>query len=386
MTTVLLAWEMGGGQGHAHRLLAIARALADQGLRPVVAARRPELLASAYAEAGITVLAAPDHASLFPSGRPYVLTSYADMMAMAGYACADTLAAILAAWDDMLEQVRPALVVADFSPFLTLAAYGRVPVLAIGDGFVLPPGEGERFPVIQDLEPMAPFDLLTENVRIVQLRRGAPCPPSLPRLIAGDESVICTLPELDVYAAHRVRSADGALLPLPTPAAPPGMPRIFAYLSAESKTTRMLLQAILDLGLPATIHLAAASPDLLAILERRGMTVHRAPPPLAETLAGARLFLHHGGIGSIETAVALGRAQVLAPRYFEQKWNAATLMRLGAALAFDYALTMEQARTGLARAMADLETPQRAARLAAHVAGRPPALPAITAAVARLLG
>jgi rhamnosyltransferase subunit B len=60
--------------------------------------------------------------------------SYADILAGSGFGSVETLLPVVAAWQVLLDLLRPDLIVADYSPILCLAAYGSVPVVAIGDG------------------------------------------------------------------------------------------------------------------------------------------------------------------------------------------------------------------------------------------------------------
>src|ERR1700722_692254 len=71
----LLGWELGGGLGHAGRLLCIVGALRSAGFETIVAAREPELFA---AEPGLITLPAPCHPGAFPAG--FIAASYADVL------------------------------------------------------------------------------------------------------------------------------------------------------------------------------------------------------------------------------------------------------------------------------------------------------------------
>jgi UDP:flavonoid glycosyltransferase YjiC (YdhE family) len=52
---------------------------------------------------------------------------------------------------------------------------------------------------------------------------------------------------------------------------------------------------------------------------------------MAEIGATVGVIIHHGGLGTTETAMALGRPQILVPRHGEQYMNAHNLGRLGIA-------------------------------------------------------
>ncbi|MBU2091904.1 MAG: hypothetical protein KKB63_15200, partial [Alphaproteobacteria bacterium] len=161
--SILLAWEMGEGFAHAARLLWLARRLIRSGWRPIVAARDPATLRDAYDAEGIDVFPAPPHEPCFTGPPPFRAASYADVMGICGYADRDRLAALVTAWDALLAQHAPAAIIADYSPLLSLAAFRRIPVIPIGDGFVVPPELPEGgFPPLGARQPdvWPPSDLL----------------------------------------------------------------------------------------------------------------------------------------------------------------------------------------------------------------------------------
>ena len=216
---VLLAWELGAGLGHARRLLNLAHELKRRGFRPVVAARELWRLTTEYNDAGIPLFQAPAFGDQRQKG--FSARSYADLMAVVGYQNASSLWASVVGWESLLKLLDPALVIGDYCPILALAAYGRVPFLAIGSGFVLPPPQLPSFPALRRVGTrMAPESELLANAVEVQRRRGLPSPTSLPALVAGDAQVVCTFPETDVYAKYRVVAADGPLSKPPPPLRP----------------------------------------------------------------------------------------------------------------------------------------------------------------------
>lgn len=323
--TVLLAWEMGEGLAHASRLLMIAHRLRAGGWRPVVVARNPGALAERYAAAGVPVVAAPAHHTCYSGSAPFRAATFADVMGVCGYADRDRLTAMVAAWDTVLDTHRPAVVIADYSPLLSLACFGRVPLIPVGDGFVVPPGlpDGHFPPLGNAQPPVWPPDMLLKHARAVQTARQRPLPESLPQIVTGIGPVVAVPPELDIYADHR-QPETAAAGPWDRPAPPlpsPAEPRIFAYLRMTHAPARAVLQAMLNARLPGEAFLHDATPAQVATLERGGLRVHRVAPPLRDALTRASLLIHHGGIGSTEDAVLAGRMQLLLPRHLEQKLN-----------------------------------------------------------------
>ena len=199
----------------------------------------------------------------------------------------------------------------------------------------------------------------------VQRRRGIRVlPTSLPRLIAGDASVVCTFPELDVYGRHRQVPATGPLAHHLTPVSPPAKPTLFAYLAADFPKTRKLLQAVLDSGIPVAAYVRDAPDNLKDALRARGLTLHDAPPPPQIAFAEATLIVHHGGIGTTEACLMLGRPQLLLTRHFEQGLNGSLTRSLGVADTLKSEFTLAQATARIREMCCSPEWAARAAKLA----------------------
>lgn len=370
---VLLAWELGSGFGHAQRLLTAAQALQAVGWQPIVAARHITTLSDEHAASGIPLLQAPMHVPLAPKDGSFRALTYADIMAIAGYGRLDALRAITAGWDALIDLVCPAVIIADYSPFLTLAAYGKVPVIAFGDGFVIPPPTAERFSNLRNGgEPFAPQEQILETVREVQRRRGLPAPPSLPALVGGNDQVVCTFPELDPYRPTRMQAATGPVAEMPLPLAPAPEPGLFVYLAADFPATRKVLQTVINSKVRASGFVRDAQPDFVRALERNGMRIYTTPPPLPEVMQAASVILHHGGVGTSEMALCLGRPQVLLPRHLEQRLNANALQAAGTARVIRSDSTLEASEAVIRASLVDRALSKRAEAIAQTLQQRRP--------------
>lgn len=331
---VLLAWELGEGFGHAQRLLALAQLLRNDGWAPVVAARDPQALAEQYTAAGIAVIQAPAHRNGFAGPEPFRARTFADMMGVCGYSELPRLEHMVRTWDAVLDEHRPDLVIADYSPLLSLAAFGRVPLVAIGDGFVTPPAMADgSFPAMGKVAPPVwePAVLL-ENARQVQKRRGLRLPDSLPQIMSGAGQITSVPRELDIYAHVRRTPAAGYWEPAPPPLNASAPPRFFAYLRLDKALARRLLDTLIALRLPGECFVHGAPPPLVAALEGAGIVVHRQPPPLRDVLARHSLLIHHGGIGTLTEGLTAGRPQLLLPRHLEQDLNTQRALAIGAGI------------------------------------------------------
>jgi hypothetical protein len=136
MGTVLFAWELGGGLGHVGPMRVLAEELSRFGHRVVFAVRDVSSSRMVLGQSW-PILQAPMGASTRSLGMKGAGT-YADIMAVRGFASAEELEHLVRSWSDLIELVKPNLVVADHSPTALLACFGVVRVITVGFGFYLP--------------------------------------------------------------------------------------------------------------------------------------------------------------------------------------------------------------------------------------------------------
>jgi hypothetical protein len=282
----------------------------------------------------VPVLQAPYfHQPPWRGERPFLAASYADILAVRGFDAVEHLLPLAQAWQRLIEQVRPALLIGDYSPTLCLAAYQTLPVLTLGNGFIMPPVEGTTFPsLVPGQAPVLPEDRVLAVVREVQRRRQRPAPDTLPGLLAAAERFVTVLPELDPYQAARREPLLGPLdPPLPAPLPRPERPGFFAYLSAEAPEAEAVLVGLAGAGLPGRAYLRGAAPEQRERLRRHGLAVADTPPALDEAFRAAAVVVHHASAGTAQVALAAGRPQLLFPQHLEHILYAQLLQRLGVA-------------------------------------------------------
>jgi rhamnosyltransferase subunit B len=150
---VLLAWELGGGLGHAVRLVAVSESLARRGFDPVLVARRPDSFQIVGLEAkSRAALQAPLWPGLLPGASQPVQgpqASLGDSLGDLGLTDAPTITSLIREWDRIFASVRPLALVAEFAPASLLAAAGKIPSVAVGNGYTLPPPSMPDFPLLR---------------------------------------------------------------------------------------------------------------------------------------------------------------------------------------------------------------------------------------------
>jgi hypothetical protein len=295
---VLLGWELGAGQGHLQRLVALAERLAAQGWTPVFALKSFNLKGLSFPWESLVAPRLPF------SGRENSYT-FADLLATFSFTQADLLQAHLHHWQDILGTVNPDLIVTDHAPGLVLAAHGRIPTVVVGSHFAVPPAV-ELFPIFRFPAPPDWEDVQAEVRETVQqvVRSDAP----VGQLLNGDRSFIFSLPELDCYQGWRTSIStteyvSAHIAPLPCNHSADAR-TTWAYLASNYESRQLVLDTL--------------CPDTQF-------------KPLKEGLVDKAIAIHHGGLTTSIACLLAGVPQLILPRYLEQQITGRALVQLGVA-------------------------------------------------------
>src|SRR5690606_15930682 len=135
--TILCTWELGGELGHISNLSAVARVLETEGYRVVVALRDLSRAYPFFFDTKVTLLQAPVWLPMMKMQRP--IACLADTLLLSGYLETDPLHCLVIAWQALVKQVKPDLVIFDYSPTAMLAMLDQTfPKMLVGSGFADP--------------------------------------------------------------------------------------------------------------------------------------------------------------------------------------------------------------------------------------------------------
>lgn len=332
MKTVLLAWELGAGFGHAASLRRIAMRLRLHGVRLIAVVRKPAAIGD-HREIFDDISTAPpwpiDEPAIAPR-PPGSAATMNDILSWAGLAETTAVQRILSAWDSILSRVRPDLVVADYAPLATLAVRGRIPLALVGNGFTVPPAEMPRFPLLHRLAPPAYDETETlANVDAAAAALGLQQIDRLPQLFSGDACLVQSFRLLDPYDTQRVAALQGPVFEDTPISRVPEAEQVFAYLSSDANGWTFLSDALVSVAKRLRIYAPLWPKAPLDRLAQAGARVETRPQPIAETLARSRLVVHLGGSGLAAEALAAGVPQLAVAGHIEQKLNGDALERAG---------------------------------------------------------
>jgi len=339
MATILLTWELGFGMGHLMNLRPIGQELIRRGHQVVAIVRDLPRAKVILGTEGIVCLPAP---LAVPRGRfPFdPPQGYAHMLGNLGYGHASVLAALLARWNALFDDLQPNLVVADHSPTALLALWGRsIPRVNVGlaffcppPGFPLPAWSRDRHPEFfaQLLEDER---RLTETVNSVLTTYRRPCLENLGQYFNQiDDVILATYREFDLFGP-RAPGRYWGHWPFGMgcePLWPQGQgPRIFSYLKA-SPMLGALLEALGKSGFPTLMFASEADGQELSRHSCSSLRVVQQPLDLQQAAAQCDFAITNGGHGTVATLLLAGKPCLLLPLSMEQVLFGQAVERLGA--------------------------------------------------------
>ena len=328
MAHIHLAWELGGGLGHAGRLKVLAHALLARGHEVSMSLRDVAHTHRVLADMDVPKLQAPVwlHRT---AGMPPTQASLDEILIPNGYLEAQPLAGQVQAWRSMFKALRVDLVVGDYAPSALLAARSMgLPSASVGIGFYSPPA-GQPLPCLREWEQVAPQRLATAEAHVLKTanavlaRLSAPLLPNVAGLLLGDHALLCTWPELDHYGRPPQSSSWFGPNFLAQTGVPPEWPegsgpKVFAYLKHEHEGHPGVLQALADEGCRVVCYqpeiASGKAPPVVSPLIHYSMR----PVSLDVAMAEADLCVSHGGEATLVQALLAGAPVLLMPMQLEQ--------------------------------------------------------------------
>ncbi len=347
MARFLMAWEFGGGLGHAGRFKPLAQELMRRGhqvdlmLREIVHTR--SLLGELSAQ-GVRIVQAPfwTHETV---GLPNPQISLPEILMGNGYLQASSLTALVAGWQGVMRMARPDVVVADYAPTATIAArIEGIPVSTVGIGFYLPP-DHSPIPPFRTWEPIQPgrvehFEQTAhEVVNTVLGEQGAQPVDKLSDIFRGELPLLCTWPELDHYQRGALPAGQAYHGPtfLPSggeaPQWPQGSgPKVFAYVRSSHPDHLPLLKALVDQGCQVLCYMPEVASGQPAPLSSPRIRYAQGPVHLRQAFAQCQLVICHAGEATLAQAVLAGVPVLMLPMQAEQFLMATRLEETGAGI------------------------------------------------------
>lgn len=338
---ILLATELGHGQGHLAPLGAIAVHLAGRGQPCLLATHQSEVAESLGLHRHAPILPAPTGTAGAQAVR--LQASYASLLHDCGWHSATALAGRLRAWCSLLQLGGARSVLVDHAPTALLAA--RVlglPAAALGTGFSLPLLRSP-FPAYPTI-PAREQRLRDNEARVLDIANaalaalGAKPLLDLQSLFADVELGLKSYPELDHYGAHDGTGREANWLGLPDFSSGVSVdwgerrePRLFAYLRAGDGL-EPLLAALHATKAQVLVRLSDVPRTAVARYERPGLRILDRNVWLRQALGTCDAFVGSGSHGAVAEALLAGKPCLIQHFQMEQRMLAERVAAFGAGL------------------------------------------------------
>ena len=342
MNRVLIAWELGGNWGHLARTLPIALALRSRGHEVHFAVRDVRTAALFLGPHGFAMTVAP--LTVVPPTPLAAPENYAGVLWTQGYGERESLRDQVNTWMELIQELQPDVVVADFAPGAMLAAIGAgMPAIPIGSGFEVPPPT-HPLPSIRPwqetpIERLAKVDdALLEVMNDVLVQVGADPLPGLSALFPQRRTAVTTFPELDHLGATEGHNYAGPIYCTPPGAlrvrwAQPRGLRILAYLRPGTRGLAAMLAELRTMG-----EVIACIPDLPARLQATlgSSQTYAQPLQLEYLLPEADMMVNNGSLTTSTRALLAGVPVLSLPNVVEQQLGSLRMRQFGAGLIADH--------------------------------------------------
>jgi hypothetical protein len=252
-----------------------------------------------------------------------------DILAVLGLGEPGVAEALIGAWARILMAVRPDIIVAEFAPALSMAAYGRVAVLALGTGFSLPPPDLPRFPSLTGMPTVQDEAQLLDLVNRALEQHGRAHRESLPGIFQADRELAAVFTELDPYRPWRKSSPSAPAAFMGEQVASGEGEELFVYMNGREARPNAFWQGMVRSGLKVRIHDPSLSRADGEVLSRAGLLIEPRPVPFELIATRSRLVLSHGGLGFVSSALLAGLPQIVVPYDIEKRMIAASVHELG---------------------------------------------------------
>jgi rhamnosyltransferase subunit B len=313
-----------------------------------------------------------------PQARQFPTHTFADVACLFGFHQIEKLTHAARDGLDLLREVSPQLIIADFAPTMRIVSAGRVPMVVAGNGYTVPP-PGRPLPLMRPwAEDMPPKSRAHEGMLLaaaneVRARLSGPAVDFFADLFQGERTFFCTLAEFDPY-----RNARGQ--PPLWPFNIPQMPRprsfaerrgspIFCYLQNGHPALLSILAALSGIDCNSEIYVEGIAPHRIAERCSAQVHVHAAPADFARVLPEARLLLHRAGLSTAHAGLAAGVPQMVLPLQLEHIITTRALAQFKVAIPVGSRPAPDPAYLAqlMRRALADLERQEAALRSAREI-------------------
>ena len=353
MKRIVFAWEFGSGLGHIQRILPLARKMQERGHEVICVMKHVIDAGKILSSHNIKIIQAP---LWMVNVRQLPTTfSYPETLFNLGYLVPGALLSMTKAWQNLLEPIKPDLLIADHAPTALIATHGAdCKRVLYGNGFFSPPRKTPMPLIVPWAKTPAGLLEYSDNkalqtVNHVLNELGRPNLQKFYNLFDVDEDFLATFAELDHY---QERGAVRYWGPPPgkaggeTPRWPDtsNSKKIFCYIKPAYPHFEELLTGLQQAGVSTVIFSPAVPEKILKKYQTDKLCFHQEPVDIHKACQEADMVLCHAGVGTVANSLLHGKPMLLLPEHdhqLEQILTARNVVKLKAGLML---MTIEKKR------------------------------------------
>ena len=340
MTSILFAWELGGGYGHLVPIATLAQSLVERGHSVKAIVRDVHRATSVFADIDLQFVQAP--VKLHYGEPPFpIATTFAQVLRNTAIDKVGPCRARTKSWLRLIASFDPDLIICDHSPTALLASRCLgLSSASLGIGFSCPAQESP----LRNLRSWVAFDEQRavedeeQTLRVANEVLTSLGASSLDRLCdlypMPANTLLCTFSEFDPYVPRQEAcylgpwNRDGRLT-VEWPQLKHA--NIFVYLNWSSGAAK-LLAALAKKRCNVLAFIPGTPEEQLKKCCSDGVQVFREPIALSRLLSECDLVICHGNLVTSSQALLSATPALLLPNILEHRLNAECIERLGAGL------------------------------------------------------
>lgn len=366
MSRIVFCWELGGNLGHTGAFLPLGHKLRERG-HEVILVLQDLPKPGSFENLPFAVLQAPFWKGR-PKGKLPTSLNYADLLKPYGWLNAEALYPVAKAWRDLFTLLQPDGLILNAAPTAALGSRGLgVPRAIYGSGYHYPPLT-HPLPAMRYWENIAEDALLARETQVLNTANGVlhkfgePEVASLAELLAIEENLAITFPELDHYGKREGVEYLGPVFTDSEGVSPKwkenGAPKFFAYIQARSPFFDPLMHAVNDGNFDAVVY--ARGIDREKASAYPNIAFAAKPLRMKEVTASCDIAACHASHGTVGALMLAGVPLLLLPNHLEQLMLGRRAAETGGVLMMTSAKAPQNA---FAKALKDLtENPRFAER------------------------
>lgn len=342
MATILIAWELGGNAGHIHPLKAIASKLLNRGHKVLLVVKDVGTAERYLAGSGIIFMQAPVWLGRIDPKTPPAV-NFAELLIRVGFLNTEQVAGQIRAWLNLMELVKPDLVLANHSPSIVLATHiTGTKTVTSGSGFFSPPTE-HPMPSMQPNAKIPKARLLAPEREVLKvinqalIKCGGIPLKTLSGMFDTCNRYLLTLPEADHYGVRKntrywglIQSSKNAV----DPAWPKiDGPKVYIYMPHHVQPFRPLLENLQKLGWPSLIVSRNIDQQEIMAFRAPNLTFSRELVNLETVAKQADVVVTNCNHGTVIEMLQRGCRQLVIPLQVEQSMLAYRLSTQGLVVA-----------------------------------------------------